>query len=215
MKKDYKILRNVKNSDDFTKDGFWEEISCIAIKDYLWMKNSYRPEVYIKVCYNNDYIFVKFDVFEEEITARFNSVNDPVYKDSCVEFFINLFPSESNKYFNFEINAIGTIYVGFGAKESRTKILTEDIKDISIHSILNTPYVGKLKDKKWKIILKIPLKLFEKHYNTKFNYKNAKGNFYKCGDETKYEHYGAWNKIHSELPNFHLPDFFGDLSFSI
>ncbi|WP_414481477.1 carbohydrate-binding family 9-like protein [Caldicoprobacter sp.] len=41
--------------------------------------------------------------------------------------------------------------------------------------------------------------------------KRIKANFYKCGDKTKYPHWGCWNRIDTPHPDFHRPEFFGDL----
>ena len=38
-----------------------------------------------------------------------------------------------------------------------------------------------------------------------------KGNFYKCGDKTAIPHFGMWSPIDSEKPNFHQPQFFGEM----
>lgn len=38
-----------------------------------------------------------------------------------------------------------------------------------------------------------------------------RGNFYKCGDLTAEPHYLSWSPIAFERPNFHLPEFFGEL----
>ena len=38
-----------------------------------------------------------------------------------------------------------------------------------------------------------------------------KGNFYKCGDETDYPHFGMWNPVGTEKPDFHRPEYFGEL----
>ena len=36
---------------------------------------------------------------------------------------------------------------------------------------------------------------------------------YKCGDQTKYEHYMSWNYVGNEVPQFHSPEFFGEMIF--
>jgi hypothetical protein len=41
--------------------------------------------------------------------------------------------------------------------------------------------------------------------------KRMKGNFQKCGDKTKFPHYGSWNRIDTPEPDFHRPEYFGDL----
>ena len=37
------------------------------------------------------------------------------------------------------------------------------------------------------------------------------GNFYKCGDETEFPHYGMWSEAVSDTPDFHRPECFGRL----
>ncbi|MFZ1289577.1 MAG: carbohydrate-binding family 9-like protein [Melioribacteraceae bacterium] len=205
-----KIDDNLKTSIDEMQ---FSEIESIHINNYLWMNNNYNPNVEAKVCYSAKNIFVYFKVYEKEITATYTNINDPVYKNSCVEFFVNLFPEMTDKYFNFEMNAIGTIYVGFGAIGKRKILPIEDIKLVKVFSTLTKPFVGQIENDFWEIKLSIPINLLEKYYKQKFESNPAIANFYKCGDATKYEHYGCWNLINSEKPNFHLPKYFGDLLF--
>ena len=37
------------------------------------------------------------------------------------------------------------------------------------------------------------------------------GNFYSCGDETPAPHYAAWSPVETKAPDFHRPEFFGEL----
>jgi hypothetical protein len=39
------------------------------------------------------------------------------------------------------------------------------------------------------------------------------GNFYKCADETISPHYLSWNPIDAPAPDFHRPEFFGEIHF--
>ncbi|MCK7480493.1 MAG: carbohydrate-binding family 9-like protein [Candidatus Moduliflexus flocculans] len=39
-------------------------------------------------------------------------------------------------------------------------------------------------------------------------------NFYKCGDETEFPHYGAWSPVETPAPDFHRPEFFGEIVFA-
>ena len=214
MKTKSYTIKKVEESINYLNDNrLWKDISFISIEDYLWSKNNYQPRVQVKSCYTNKNILIYFKAFEEEITARYTKINDPVHKDSCVEFFVNLFPQKSDKYFNFEFNAIGTNHTGFGALGKRTKLPPEDIQLIDINSTERKPIIGKYGSDNWDLICKIPISLLEKYYELPFNYGDAKGNFYKCGDESKFEHFGVWNNINSNKPNFHVPTFFGDLIF--
>jgi hypothetical protein len=40
-----------------------------------------------------------------------------------------------------------------------------------------------------------------------------RANFYKCGDKTKRAHFLSWNPIDIAKPDFHRPDFFGEITF--
>lgn len=211
MKYKVKKVNNLLLNEFFNYKEF--ECDSLKVNNYLWKENLYKPKVEVKLCYSSENLFVHFKAFEKYITAKYLNINDPVYKDSCVEFFVNLFPDKSDAYFNFEINAIGTIYVGFGNVNTNTFIDINDIKTIKVISSITEPIVGTIQNDYWEIKLIIPIKLFEKFYNLKFKGNSAKANFYKCGDDAHFEHYGCWNPIISSIPNFHLPEYFGDLFF--
>ncbi|MDD6236825.1 MAG: carbohydrate-binding family 9-like protein, partial [Clostridiales bacterium] len=55
----------------------------------------------------------------------------------------------------------------------------------------------------------VPFDFFWEVYNKKKIITELRGNFYKCGDKTKHPHFGMWNPINNEFPDFHLPQFFG------
>jgi hypothetical protein len=54
---------------------------------------------------------------------------------------------------------------------------------------------------------------FEFHQLKSLKNIKCKANFYKCGDELSQPHYLSWNNIKSGKPNFHLPEFFGEINF--
>jgi len=41
----------------------------------------------------------------------------------------------------------------------------------------------------------------------------ASANFYKCGDKTSKLHYVTWNPVGTEDPDYHQPDYFGEILF--
>ena len=67
----------------------------------------------------------------------------------------------------------------------------------------------------WEVVAKIPFSIIEALYGIdrkKFTSGYVfYGNFYKCGDETDCVHYGAWNEVEVDSPDFHRPEFFGRL----
>lgn len=213
LSKIYSLKKLRTEIQDISNDDEWQGIEEIRIKDYLWMENDYRPEVVVKACYSKEYIYVKFLVYEKRVRATYLNVGDPVYKDSCVEFFINLFPKEKEEYFNIELNAIGTIKMGYGIKRNRKYLTASELNDMKAITSIKKPVTGFHGSDHWKLYCAIPIKVFEKVYNRKFKGYDAIGNFYKCGDETEFKHYGMWNLINNPKPDFHLPEYFGKIIF--
>jgi hypothetical protein len=201
-------LSNISNVD------LWQGIDEIIFKDYLWSKNNYQPKVVVKASYSEHYIYLNFTVYEQKVTIRYLNVGDPVYKDSCVEFFVNLFPNETQEYFNIELNAIGTIKMGYGIKRNRSYLTSSDLKDFNVISTIKKPVIGYYGSDNWKLFCAIPISLLEKISGRKFKGNEAIGNFFKCGDETEIKHYGIWNLIENPKPDFHLPEYFGKIIFS-
>jgi hypothetical protein len=77
------------------------------------------------------------------------------------------------------------------------------------------PVKGEVFEHCWQVTAEMPLKLLKKllgcdslPFGGGYTFK---GNFYKCGDETAVAHYGMWNYVGTETPDFHRPEFFGTL----
>ena len=124
---------------------------------------------------------------------------------------------DDKEYFNFEINAIGTmlLYVGKD-RNARIPILQEDSDKIRI--LTSLPKGIKLpttKTAEYTVSYSIPFALFTKYSKVPAPTKNTcwKGNFYKCGDLTPEPSWGCWAPIVNDVPDFHCPEFFGDLIF--
>jgi hypothetical protein len=204
-------------SDDFAANDF--ELLSARINDsnnelidnLLWSESGYRPHVAFRMAYTSESILLKFMVREKYIKADYHQINDPVYKDSCVELFIAF--DNDPAYYNLEFNYLGTALVGYGCfRTSRTPIEKQWIEKIKSYSIQPTENKN---DKifEWELILKIPFSLFQ--YNNIKTLENqvCKVNLYKCGDDLPEPHYLSWNNITNPEPNFHLPEFFGEVRF--
>ena len=59
----------------------------------------------------------------------------------------------------------------------------------------------------------IPAEAFFRTAIIGFDGMRMKGNFYKCGDHLQKPHFLSWNPIHVDRPDFHRPEFFGELVF--
>jgi hypothetical protein len=181
-------------------------IPSIFIECYPWDINKYSPKTEVKITYSDIEFNIKFICFEKNVQAKYLSTNDPVYKDSCVEFFFNPLPEKTPRYINFEINAAGAYLLQVGEeKEVRQYINDIDKSTFNIRNYIETDF--------WSVEFSIPFSFIEKYYG-KIDFKSGykmKANFYKCGDDTAYPHYGCWSEIVNDVPNFHLSRFFGEL----
>jgi hypothetical protein len=213
MQKSYLVKKINSDHADISDKLFWQDIEEIIIDEYLWMQNNYKPRVVVKSCYSTKYIYLNFLVNEDKVTIRFLNCGDPVFKDSCVEFFLNLFHKEREEYFNIELNAIGTIKMGFGILRKRSYLTKDELVEMKIITTIKKPVIGHHGYDTWQLFCAVPINLFEKYYQKRFKGEDAIGNFYKCGDETEFKHYGVWNHIDNFTPNFHLPQFFGQIYF--
>ena len=158
-------------------------------------------------------IYLYYQVEEPQVRAVNTGFNSPVWEDSCVEFFLAF--DGDDGYYNFEINAIGTILGAFG--RDRHKRLP--LPDSFLARIETTPSLGRdpiesLDERTtWEMSLVIPMEIF--HFSTLHTLSgvDAHANFYKCGDKLKQPHFLSWKPVLSSTPDFHTPRYFGQLSF--
>lgn len=148
--------------------------------------------------------------YETNMRAVNQEPDSPVYEDSCMECFLNFYPEESKRYLNFEVNSLGVMLCQVGeGKNGRTFL-----KELGlVRPEVTAKHAASEEGRYWKVRYLIPFSLIESIYG-KAEFAaghKLKGNFYKCGDLTEHVHFGCWNLIEAPQPNFHLPEFFGEL----
>lgn len=173
-----------------------------------WPEYFYQPSVHFSIAYQEDHIFLKYYVAEKDIRATYGVINDPVYRDSCVEFFISI--DDDQRYYNFEFNCIGTCRAAYGANRVERDFLPKSLIETIGHQSsfkLNNGLVN------WELTLSLPKELFCHHSLVSFKGLRGKANFYKCGDDLPVPHFLSWNPIDTATPDFHQPLSFGELMF--
>lgn len=178
-----------------------------AISNSPWGDNN-DVSASFTLAYSSNYIFLKYYVIESSTQALHSRFNEPVYNDSCVEFFI-AFDNNEN-YYNLEFNCTGNSLAQYGSnKDDRTFVPAAILKQIKHQTTVSN------KDKaiSWTLTLCIPKTVFCFHKKLDLAKANAKINVYKCGDALPQPHYLCWNNIKSAEPNFHLIDFFKEVKF--
>jgi hypothetical protein len=190
-----------------------DQIEKHQIKIAPWPEFSYQPDVAFTIAHNGDNVFLKYYVEEKSVAAIYRETNGPVYKDSCVEFFIDF--SDERGYYNIEFNCAGSCHIGFGnEKEGRLQVPREFVKKIKYQALFKTGGLPNVPTIKWELGLMIPLEVFYYHRIGSLKNKLCRINFYKCGDELPQPHYLSWAVMTSAAPNFHLPEFFAEAQFA-
>ena len=107
----------------------WENIPSVQMDQYLWSDvRSIIPSA--QAAWDEDALYVRLQAIEPHILRRFTGTLDEVCKDSCLEFFFCPQP-EGDRYFNFEGNPNGSIYVGYGRPGSaRCRLHRGNFKEI-------------------------------------------------------------------------------------
>lgn len=175
------------------------------ISNYKWGEG-YAPEAYAELIYIEGRGFaLRMTCLESDPKAEYTKFGDPVYKDSCLEFFVS-FRNDSPKYMNFEMNSNGAFLAA---------VRTERANKTSINMLAPLPKVKATKGEGfWQVETFLSNDFIGKTFG-KFCFvrgESFKGNFYKCGDETAVPHFGMWAEIDADAPDFHRPEFFGNLT---
>lgn len=182
------------------------------IKCRNWVeKYHFHPLTAFATAYSDKYIYVDFYVRGNYLRAVNYTNNSPVAEDSCVEFFLQTL--NSKEYWNFEFNCIGTVNASHReTRENPTRLSVEEISQIKRYASCGSrPFEEMEGIFSWNLLVAIPFSLIE--LDSANLPEKIKGNFYKCGSKTSAPHLLSWSPIDYPNPDFHRPEYFGDLYF--
>lgn len=176
-----------------------------------WDAFPYKPHVDFAILHDGDNIYLNYKVDEQASLALTMEDNGPVWTDSCVEFFISF---NGTNYYNLEVNCIGTALLAYRKTRSDSVSATqEQLSQIKRYPTLKREPFYEKNVGDWGMTLVIPKEAFFcSSIDTLCGFK-ASANFYKCGDNLSVPHFISWNPINNPTPNFHLPQFFGEIEF--
>lgn len=168
----------------------------------------YAPLCSGRVARTKDALVVDFRVSGLDLRAQNMEDNGRQWEDSCVEVFIK--DPEKADYYNFEINALGKVLACYGpVREGRTRRPQEQMKKILRFAHLEGGPLDKEGVQTWRVGVVIPFELIGVDPGNLPH--SIRANFYKCGDKTAHPHYLSWSPIDTPKPDFHRPEFFGEL----
>lgn len=179
--------------------------------------SSHRPEVRFRLLHDRTHLYVRFLVCDRYVRSVGTTYQDQVCLDSCVEFFVR--PKTTHGYFNFEINAGGTLLLYYvedptrlpqGGFAKMTPVPASWGRQVTIwHSqpaVVDPEVAGPVT---WGIAYAVPVALFEAFVGPlgELSGQTWRANFFKCADHTSHPHWAAWAPV--PKLNFHLPESFG------
>ena len=174
------------------------------IDSFRWMANGYEPRTEASmVCVRGQGFLARLTSFERDLRCECHEQDGAVCRDSCLEFFINFAPEKGGNYLNLEVNPIGTLHCKIGPGRAGRSLVPQEIE---------RPHVNcTIQPDRWSADIFIPIASVEALFgkNTFPAGDLLRGNFYKCGDDTAFPHYGMWNPVQTERPDFHRPEYFG------
>ena len=149
----------------------WKEMAPLNLSEFMGDKPEHFPQTQAKIAYDDSSIFVIFRVADQYIRAIHDKNQDPVYKDSCVEFFFSPGEDSNEGYFNLEMNCGGTILFhhqkkpGIGSK----LIITPHIDQIEVaHSLPKIVNPEIEKRITWVVEYRIPFSVLTDYHHFSF-----------------------------------------------
>jgi hypothetical protein len=199
----------------------WAVAETLEIENFRSEGSSHRPQTSARLLYDAHGIHGIFSVRDRFVRCIRTNYMDQVWKDSCVEFFVQ--PKADKGYFNFEFNCGGAFlccYItdparapeGFKSFVRVPKSVAEKVRCNATLPKRVDPEVQEPVN--WSLQFFIPFVMLEEFVGPigPVAGQTWRGNFFKCADESSHPHWASWAPV-DEL-NFHLPRCFGNLQFS-
>lgn len=181
-----------------------------AVCENNWPKEApYTPDCNGSIARTASHLAVMFHVRGLDLRATQIEDNGRSWEDSCCEFFVT--DPYDGTYYNFELTCIGSL-LSSKRKSRLDSVLREkeDVARVIRHSSL-AHEEAEISDRifSWTVAMLIPYDLIGiDRDNVPVS---VRGNFYKCGDLTAHPHFLSWNPIGTPKPDFHRPEYFGEL----
>jgi hypothetical protein len=196
----------------------WAAAAPLEIACFRPEGSEHRPRSRARLAWDDEGLCGIFRVEDRHVRSVHTRFGDPVYRDSCVEIFLQ--PRPGRGYLNFEMNAGGALLASHITDHRRTpdgfaaftRLTDEEGRRVAVRSTL-PPVVEPEVEADWELAFSIPKALLEKYVGSigPMPGQAWRANLYKCGDETSHPHWASWSPV--DALSFHLPHCFGTLRF--
>jgi cellulose/xylan binding protein with CBM9 domain len=198
----------------------WGSSPILQVAHFRPEGSDHRPETKARLGYDDAGLHGIFHVRDRYVRCVRTNYFDEVWKDSCVEFFVQ--PRDAAGYFNFEFNCGGAFLCCYITNPERAeggfkefiKLPAKLGQSVKVRSSLPRtvdPEITEAVD--WSLRFFIPFTLFETVLGKPVVTagKVWRGNFFKCAEQVSHPHWASWAPV--DEFNFHRPQCFGSLHF--
>ena len=207
-------------SGDWTGPA-WAQADTLEIAHFCPESSDHRPRTRARVLYDTKGLFGAFFVEDRYVRCTRTDYMSDVWRDSCVEFFVQ--PKPGQGYFNFEFNCGGALLCSYVVDPTRTpdgfadftRLPEGDGRQVVVyHSLPSVVEPEIAASVTWTLAFFIPFSLLAKYVSPIGPVAGQawRANFYKCAEDNSHPHWAAWAPV-DEL-NFHLPRCFGTIAFA-
>lgn len=185
----------------------------VLLESFPWDENGYRPRTEATLHWSDRGLHVHMRSYETEIRAAYRQFGDRVCEDSCMEFFFQPLPDSDPRFLHFEVNPLGVMYTGImTCRADMRRVMDCDPASFEMHASVSPENLEGYRGPHWEISYLVPLTHIVRFFPD-FRLEPGmrfRGNFYKCGDLTRFPHYGSWSPIDHPTPEFLLSQYFGE-----
>jgi hypothetical protein len=212
-----KKITTINNNTSFSPD--WQGIDAIAINHFPWYLEGKKQNTQVKLSANNETLFIQIIAHDNYSFAKQTELNHMlICEDSCVEFFFSPSGVHGSSYVNLEVNCCGTLHLAYGAGRDNRQFISREVAHLiqrksSIPASAASPAKRESEhDNEWIVEIALPFAVIEQLTGESVNKHKWFANFYRCGGRTEPQ-YAVWNNIDVVIPDYHRPEYFGELTF--
>ena len=202
------------------QDPIWAQAETLEIQHFRPEGSHHHPRTFARLLHDAHGLHGLYQVHDRYVRCVRTTYFAEVWKDSCVEFFVQ--PRPDRGYFNFEFNCGGAFLCSYIVNPERTadgfKEFTELPPDLgqTIQACSSLPQRVEpeiVEPLVWTLRFVIPFSLFEHYLGPLGDTAGQvwRGNFFKCSEESSHPHWASWSPV--DQFNFHRPTCFGELRF--
>jgi alpha-galactosidase len=190
----------------FPVDSAWEIAPPIRFStDWRGLNPDAERETEVRVLWTPENLYLRFDARYRELTVFSDSDiagrRDHLWDRDVCEAFLQPDPAQLRRYKEFEVAPNG-FWIDLDVAAGKNRDLQSGLSrrvDVDAAS------------KKWRAVLALPMKSIVERFAPAAVWR---ANFYRVEGPTEPRFYSAWQPTKTEVPNFHVPERFGQLVFA-